>query len=158
MSIEWKTRAEGLCLGGSDTCLGLPVSPWVTHLRSCMVSVSLWICKVVWVSAGWESGDAGTCFSWSVLPPRGLPRSCFLSWKGQKAAAPSHLSPTIHHYRPSCVTPQPALPRMKPFDLPLHHLKFLNLAHLAVLPGCFPSQEQQRAVAVGFVWGHNNVF
>lgn len=39
----------------------------------------------------------------------------------------------------------------QPFDLPLHHLKFLDLA---VLPGCFLSQEQQRAVAVGFAWGH----
>lgn len=38
----------------------------------------------------------------------------------------------------------------QPFDLPLHHLKFLDLA---VLPGCFLSQEQQRAVAVGFAWG-----
>lgn len=95
-----------------------------------MVSASLRICKGVWVSAVWESGDAGTSFSWSVLPPRGLPRSCFLSWKGQKAAASSPVSPPTHHYRPSRVTPQPALPRMKqPFDLPLHHPESRDLSH-----------------------------
>lgn len=130
VSTAWAARAQCLCLGESDTRLGPPVSPWVTHLRPCMVSASLWICKVVWVFAGWGSGDAGTSFFWSVLPPRGLSRSCFLSWKGQKAAASSHLLPTIHHYRPSRVSPQAALSMMKqPFDLSFHHLKFLDPAH-----------------------------
>lgn len=109
MSTVWRAKAQCLCLGGSDTRLGPPVPPWVTHFRSCMVSASLWICKVVWVSASWESGDVGNpspglcCHLVVSLDP------VFLSWKGQKAAASSHLSPTIHHYRPSRVTPSTTL-------------------------------------------------
>lgn len=37
-----------------------------------------------------------TSFSWCLLPPRGLPLSSFLCWKGQKAAASSSLPFTPH--------------------------------------------------------------
>lgn len=162
MSTAWTTRAQCLCLGGSDTCLGLPVvSPWVIleilHLFAFLLHsgfARLCGCQPVGKVGMQEHLSPGVCCHLVVsLSP------VFLSWKGQKPAASSHLSPTIHHYRPSCVTPQPALSSTKqPFDSPLHHLKFLNLAHPCCASWMFSEPGAAESCGSGICMGPQQYF
>lgn len=135
------------------------MSPWVTHLRSHRFLLHsgfarLCGCQPAGKVGMWEHPSPGVCCHLVVYP-----RSCFLSWKGQKAAASSHLSPTTHHYRPSCVIPQPALPRMKqPLDLPLHHPKSLDLAHPCYASWMFSEPGAAESCGSGICMGPQQYF